>query len=78
MTYEERRLHRDLLDRAGALRVRLDEGEPWAPVTREEAREIVDLLDEALQALSPERFDHMMEAIAHEVARRAGAVALSR
>lgn len=79
MNYQERLRHRDLLERVGGLKERLDEGEPWAPVTREEAREIVDLLDEALQALSPDRFDQMMEAIAAEAARRAGAQgALSR
>lgn len=78
MNYEERLRHRDLLERAGTLKVRLDEGEPWAPVTREEAREIVDLLEAALESLSPERFDRMMEAIAAEAARRAGHAALSR
>lgn len=78
MNYEERLRHRDLLERVGNLKEVLDEGEPWAPVTREEAREIVDLLDEALQALSPDRFDRMMEAIAAEAARRAGGMTVPR
>lgn len=75
MTYEERVKHRELVDRVGALRERLDVGEPWAQVTREEAAELTAIVEELLVRVSPERWDHLMETVAHEASRRAGAVA---
>ena len=77
VTYEERLQHRELLDRAGALRARL-EGEDDAHLTRAEGRELVALLEEVVARLSPDRWDHMMETIAAEAARRAGAVAVMK
>ena len=78
MNYEERLRYRELVERAETLRERLAEGEGGAPVTREEGRELAGLLAEALSKLSPERFDRMMETIAQEAARRAGAGAPTR
>lgn len=74
MTYEERVRHRDLVERASRLGETLGEGEDWAPITRAEARELVAVVEEILVQLSPERWDRMMEAVADEAARRAGAM----
>ena len=70
MTYQDRLKHRDLTDRAAALRERLSEGDAWEAVTREEGREIVALLDEVVAQLSPERRDRMMEAVVDEAAHQ--------
>jgi hypothetical protein len=78
MTYEDRERYRDLTDRLVALGERLQEDDPATPVTREEAREIVALLEVVAERLSPERWDHLMETVVHEVSRRAGALAPSR
>ena len=75
MTYEERRKHRELVDRSTAIVERLEEGEAWAPVTREEARELASLVEELVAQLSPERWDHLMEAVVDEAGRRAGSLA---
>jgi len=77
MTYEERLQHRDLVDRSAQLRDRLGEGEEWSPLTRGEARELVQIVEETLGQLSPERWDRMMETIVEEATRRAGAAAAS-
>jgi hypothetical protein len=77
MTYEERLKHRELLERAAALRERL-EGEDDARLTRREGRELAALLEEVVLQLSPDRWDHMMETIAAEAARRAGVVAVMK
>lgn len=74
MTYEERQQYRDLRQRVEALGAALDEGAPDEPVTRAEARELLALVDAALERMSPERWDRAMEAIAGEAARRAGAL----
>lgn len=78
MTYEDRERHRVLVDRLAALRDRLEAGEPAAPVTREEALALVELLDEIADRLSPQRMDRLMETVADEASRRAGAMAPSR
>ena len=75
MTYEDRLQHRELTDRTAALLERLGEGAGSEPVTREEAREVVALLDEVIGLLSPERRDRMMETVVDEATRRAGSVA---
>lgn len=75
MTYEERQQYRELRDRVEALEERLSRGEGEAPMTREEGRELLRLLEAAVERMSPERWDHAMEAIASEAARRAGAMA---
>jgi len=76
MTYEERLKHRDLVDRSARLGERLSEGDEQSPVTRAEARELLEILEETLAQLSPERWDRVMQAIVEEAARRAGSVAL--
>jgi hypothetical protein len=78
MTYEDRERHRVLVERLAALRDRLEAGEPAAPVTREEALALVELLDEIADRLSPQRMDRLMETVADEASRRAGAMAPSR
>lgn len=72
MTYLERHQHRELRERADRLRRRLEEGDSEDPLTRKEALELLELVDGALERMSPERWDHTMEVIAEEAARRAG------
>jgi hypothetical protein len=74
MTYERRVRHRELTERVTELRERLETGESWAPVTREEARELVAILENAIEQISPDLWDRMMETIVDEAARRAGAL----
>lgn len=78
MDYEDRERYRALTDRVAALRVRIEEGESRAPLTREEARELLALLELAVDRLSPERWDRLMDTVAHEAARRAGVFSPSR
>lgn len=78
MTYEDRERHRVLVERLTALRESLEGGEPDAPVTREEALALVELIDEIADRLSPQRMDRLMETVADEASRRAGALAPSR
>lgn len=72
MTYLERQQHRALVERAEELREHLEEGEPDEALTREEAVELVELVEGALDRTSPERWDNALEVIAEEAARRAG------
>lgn len=72
MTYMERQQHRALVERAEGLREQLEEGREDAPLTREEALELVALVEGALDRTSPERWDNALEVIAEEAARRAG------
>ncbi|MFV1985792.1 MAG: hypothetical protein ACC682_00810 [Gemmatimonadota bacterium] len=74
MTYEDRMRHRDLVERSAALVEQLGEGDEWASVTRGEARELAALIQELIGELSPERWDHVMEAVVNEAARRAGSL----
>ncbi len=78
MDYEDRERYRALGDRIDALRERLEEGGAAAPLTREEARELLALLEIAVDRLSPERWDRLMDTVAHEAARRAGVFSPSR
>ena len=78
MTYEERQLYRELRERLDALRERMSEGAPDEPLTREDGREILAVLDATVERMSPERWDRAMDSIAEEAARRAGQAALSR
>jgi len=48
------------------------EGDPTEPLTRAEADRILKLVEAALESVSPERIDHLMELIAGEVMRRVG------
>ena len=73
MSYEERLRHRELLERATELRKRLEFGDGDAPLGREDGRELAAILEATLAEISPERWDRVMEAIASEAARRAGA-----
>ncbi|WP_419948724.1 hypothetical protein [Candidatus Palauibacter sp.] len=73
MSYEERLRHRDLLGRATDLRRRLERRDADSPMRREEGLELVAILEATLAEISPERWDRVMEAVASEAARRAGA-----
>ena len=77
MTYEDRESYRGLMELTTTLRLRL-EGDDDAPVSRAEARELLDLLEGTLERSSPERWDLVMEAVAHEAARRAGVMPATR
>lgn len=72
MTYLERQQHRALQDRAEDLRERLESGAGDEPLTREEAVELVELIEGTLERTSPERWDNALEMVAEEAARRAG------
>lgn len=78
MTYEDRQQYRGLRERLEAARDLLEEGPADAPLTRGEARELLALLEAAVERMSPERWDRALEVIAEEAARRAGATALAR
>lgn len=75
MTYEERQKHRELLDRSASLREAL-EGADDGQVTRAQARELLGIVEETLEQLSPERWDRVMETILDEASRRMGSIAL--
>ncbi|MCG8469544.1 MAG: hypothetical protein MJB57_15285 [Gemmatimonadetes bacterium] len=66
------------MDRSVQLRERLAESEGRGPVTRGEALELVEIVEETLAQLSPERWDRIMETIVDEAARRAGALAIAK
>lgn len=78
MSYEARLKHRELVDRAAALRERLDGGDDEARLTRQEGRELAALVEELVVQLRPERWDDLMETVAAEAARRAGAVTVMK
>ncbi|WP_420441113.1 hypothetical protein [Candidatus Palauibacter sp.] len=73
MSYEERLRHRDLLERATDLRKRLELEDGGSPMRREEGRELAAILEATLTEIGPERWDRVMEVVASEAARRAGA-----
>lgn len=72
MTYQERQRYRQLVDELEALRDRLEQGDPDEPVTREEAVELLSLVEATVRRMSPERWDRALDAVAQEAARRAG------
>jgi hypothetical protein len=72
MTYEERQRYRELRDELEALTQELSDDDPTAPLTRAEAQRILKLVEVALESVSPERIDRLMEIIAGEVMRRVG------
>ena len=72
MTYEERQSYRELRDELEDLEQMLADDDPAEPLTRAEARRILKLVEAALESVSPERIDHLMELIAGEVMRRVG------
>lgn len=72
MTYEERQQYQRLIEQVEALRERLGEGDPDEPLTRGEAREILEVVAGAVERMSPERWDRALDAVAQEAARRAG------
>jgi hypothetical protein len=72
MTYEERQRYRELREELEALEQELANNDPAEPLTRAEARRILKLVEIALESVSPERIDHLMELIAGEVMRRVG------
>lgn len=72
MTYEERQRYRELREELEALEQKLADDDPAEPLTCAEARRILKLVEAALESVSPERIDHLMELIAGEVMRRVG------
>lgn len=71
MTYEERKQYRRLRERVESLRGKLAGGDPDEPVPRAEAVELLELVDAAIERMSPERWDRALDAVAEEAARRA-------
>ncbi|WP_419162067.1 hypothetical protein [Candidatus Palauibacter sp.] len=76
MNYEERLRHRDLVERAARLRHALEQEDAGPVLRREEGCELVEILEETLAQISPERWDRVMQAIVDEATRRAGAPSL--
>ena len=74
MTYEERLKHQDLVERSARLKEALGEGDEAQSMTRAEARELTELVEEILALISPERWDRLMQTVVEEATRRAGAV----
>ena len=72
MTYEERQRYRELREELEALKQEVAQGDPNGSLTRAEAARILHLVEAALESVSPERIDHLMEVIAGEVMRRVG------
>lgn len=72
MTYEERQQYRELREELDALKRLLAEADPVTPLTYAEAARLLTLIEAALESVSPERMDHLMEVIASEVMRRVG------
>lgn len=72
MTYEERQQYRELREELDALKRLLAEADPETPLTYAEAARLLALIEAALENVSPERMDHLMEVIASEVMRRVG------
>lgn len=72
MTYQERQRYRELLEEVESLRDRLEREDRGEPLTRGEALDMLDLVEAAIQRMSPERWDRALEAVAGEAARRAG------
>jgi hypothetical protein len=72
VTYEERQRYRELVEEVESLRGRLSTGDPDAPVTREDALALLELVEAAIERVSPERWDRALEAVAGEAARRVG------
>lgn len=70
MSYEERMLYRQGLEKLADLRATLDSGDSGQGITRAEALAILDVLEVLTERSSPERWDQALEAIAHEAARR--------
>lgn len=78
MTYLERKKYRKLRSRVEELRAELERGDAERPLTRGEALEMLDLMNETLERMGPDRWDHLMEVVAEEAARRAGQLASMR
>lgn len=78
MTYEERQLYHEGREKLAALRAELESGDPVGAITREQALEILGLLEFFADRVSPERWDRTLEAIANEAARRADILAARR
>ncbi len=78
MTYEERQLYHEGREKLAAVRAELESGDPAGPITREQALEILGLLEFFADRVSPERWDRALEAIADEAARRADILAARR
>ena len=72
MTYEERQRYRELRERLDDLREEWAAGDPETPLTRAEAQRLLDLVEAALERVSPESWDNLMEVIATEITRRVG------
>jgi hypothetical protein len=78
MTYEDRQHYRQQRVALEELRGRIESGDPESPLTRSEALEILELLEQMAERISPERWDQTLEAIVGEAARRAEMLAARR
>jgi hypothetical protein len=78
MTYQERQQYREQRETLEELRERLATGDPAAPITRAEALELLALIEQLSERLSPERWDRTLELVAEEAARRADLLASRR
>ena len=72
MTYEERQRYQELQEQLEQLKQELEEADPAEAMTKGEARQLLALVEAALETASPERWDNLMETIASEITRRVG------
>ena len=72
MTFEERQQFKELQQTVADIRARLAEED--ATLERTDALALLDVVEYLFGRMSPERWDHMMETIADEAARRAEAL----
>lgn len=75
MTYEERQRYQQLREDVDALRERLQAKDADEPLSREEGLALLDLVDSAIDRMSPQRWDKALDAVAREAARRASSSA---
>lgn len=72
MTFEERQRFKELQQTVTDMRARLADEE--AALEPSDVLALLDILEYLFGRMSPERWDHMMETIADEAARRAEAL----
>ena len=72
MTYEERQRYQELREQLEGLKEDLSGTDPTEALTHEDALKLLELVEAALDAASPERWDNLMETIASEITRRVG------
>lgn len=71
MTFEDRQRFKELQETIVGLRSRLEGSDETDPLDRSDTLVLLEIVEYVLGRMSPERWDHMMETVADEAARRA-------